>query len=212
MQYLKQSVAVKVVLGQFVDATDGVTPETGVTLGAADQAELLKHDAGATTDIAANTFAAITGAGGMYNLTLTGTDTDTLGMLTVVVADASVCRPVTHEFMVIPANVYDSLFGVDKLEVDAVQVAGSTSSATNLQKSLQGVISGTVQPSSTLTTVKTDLSAAVNDFFNDRIILFTSGVLQGQAATINDYSGSSKDVTVSALTAAPSNGDTFVIL
>lgn len=125
MHYLKQSTSVDVRLGPFVDATDGVTPETGVTLGAADQAEALKHDGAATVDISSNTWAAVTGCDGWYDLTLTTTDTNTLGQLTIVVQDSSVCLPVFKDFMVVPANTYDSLVGgTDYLQTDAVQVEG----------------------------------------------------------------------------------------
>ena len=64
MQLLKQSTGVDVRLGPFVDATDGVTPETGITLGAADQAEALKHNGAATVDISSDTWAAVTGCDG----------------------------------------------------------------------------------------------------------------------------------------------------
>lgn len=133
MQFLKQSTGVDVRLGPFVDATDGVTPETGVTLGAADQAEVLKHNGAATVDISAATFAAVTGCDGWYDLTLTTSHTDTLGLLEIVVQDSSVCLPVFARFMVVPANIYDSLIGgsdyllVDIQEINSVTVAGDGS-------------------------------------------------------------------------------------
>jgi hypothetical protein len=129
-QLLKQSTAVTVRLGCFVDATNGVTPETGITLGAADQAEILKHS-GATVDISGATWAAVTGASGWYDLSLTTSHTDTLGMMTVIVQDESVCLPVWKDFMVVPANVYESLINnveflsVTTLEND-VTIAGTT--------------------------------------------------------------------------------------
>jgi len=124
MQYLKQSTSVKVVIGPFLDKDDGLTPETGVALGTADRAELVKHDAASVTDISANTFAAIAAADGLYNLTLSAGDTATLGMLTAYVDDVSVCLAVRADYMVVPANVWDSLFSTDKLQVDVTQVEG----------------------------------------------------------------------------------------
>ncbi len=126
MILLKQSTAATLRVGPFMDATDAVTPETGITLGAADQAELLKHS-GATVDISGATWAAITGVAGYYDLSLTTSHTDTLGMLTVVVQDASVCIPAPAvRAMVIPAAVYDSLVGgTDTLPVDAIQWNGA---------------------------------------------------------------------------------------
>lgn len=125
MILLKQSTAATLRVGPFMDATNGVTPETGVTLGAADQAELLKAT-GATVDISAATFAAVTGVGGWYDLSLTTSHTDTLGMLTVVVQDESVCTPVFVRAMVIPAVVYDALVaGSDNLDVSVTQFGGT---------------------------------------------------------------------------------------
>jgi hypothetical protein len=108
MIFLKQSTAATLRVGPFMDAGNGVTPETGVTLGAADQAEILKAS-GATVDISGATWAAITGAGGWYDLSLTTSHTDTLGMITVIVQDESVCLPVFVRAMVIPAQVFESL-------------------------------------------------------------------------------------------------------
>ena len=126
MNLLKQSTAVTVRIGPFMDATDAVTPETGITLGAADQAELLKHS-GATVDISGATWAAITGCGGYYDLSLTTSHTDTLGMLTVVVQDTSVCLPApAFRAMVVPAAIYDSLVGgTDTLPADVTQWNGT---------------------------------------------------------------------------------------
>ena len=89
MHFLKQSTAVDVRIGPAVDATDGVTPETTLALGTADQAEALKHDGAATVDISARTFAAVTGADGWYDLTLSTADTGTLGQLDIVIQDSS---------------------------------------------------------------------------------------------------------------------------
>jgi len=107
---LRQSTQVVVRIGPFMDSVDAVTPETGITLGAADQAEALKAAGAATADISGNTWAAITGAGGWYDLTLTTTDTNTIGDLTIVVQDTSVCLPVFARFQVIEEVTYDALY------------------------------------------------------------------------------------------------------
>ena len=126
MQLLKQSTGVDVRIGPAVDATDAVTPETTLALGTADQAELLKHNGAATVDISARTFAAVTGCDGWYDLTLTTADTDTVGMVTIVVQDASLMLPIFKDFMVVPANAYDSLVGgTDTLQADVTQWLGT---------------------------------------------------------------------------------------
>lgn len=108
MIILKQSTAATLRMGPAMAIADGVTPVTTVDLTTADQAELLKHS-GATVDISAATWAAITGVGGWYDLSLTTSHTDTVGMLTVVVQDASLSTPIFARAMVVPATIYDAL-------------------------------------------------------------------------------------------------------
>lgn len=232
MRLLKQSTQVKVPVGPCVDATDGYTLETGISW-ATTEAYLIKHDSASVTDIGTNTWSAHLG-GGYYNVTLTISNMDTLGLLTLGAHDSAM-RPVRHEFMVVPANVYDALIGgSDFLQVDAVQANGNamsgllsgttrfnadtkamngdTTAAAQAAKAALGISSGTVQTGSTTTTIKTNLSESQNDHFNGRIIVFTSGAQAGVATEITDYNGASKDLTVTAIPAAPSAGDTFVIV
>lgn len=141
MRYLKANTSVKVVVGPFVDVTDGFTPETGITLGAADEAELVKHDAAAVTDISAATWAAITSMDGYYNLTLTTSHTDTEGMLVIAIQDDSVCLPVRQEFMVLSEAAYDSMFvakDTGYMDVNIKAVSEDTTAADNLEAILDG--------------------------------------------------------------------------
>lgn len=109
MLILRQSTAIDIRVGPFVDPTDGVTPVTGITLGAADQAEVLKADGAATTAMA-GTFAAITGADGWYDYTVATGDVDTVGEVVFVVQDASACLPVFVRAMVVEESVFDRLY------------------------------------------------------------------------------------------------------
>src|SRR5262245_21804101 len=104
-QILRQSNQVIVQVGPFVDVTDGFTPETGVTLSGADEAQLLKANTTTTTDISGATWAAITGCDGYYGLTLTTSLTDTVGTLEIMVNDDSVCLPVKKSFQVVEEAV-----------------------------------------------------------------------------------------------------------
>lgn len=125
MQELRQSTEIKVRVGSAVDATDGVTPETTLTLGAADQAELLKHNGAPTVDISGRTFAAVTSVSGWYDLTLTTTDTNTLGQLTAVIQDSSLMAPIFRNFMVVTQQHWDSKYSTDTLQVDVTQWLGT---------------------------------------------------------------------------------------
>jgi len=112
MLHLKQSTTITFNMGPFVDRTDGVTEETGLTL----DVELSKNGG---TFANRNSATAIThDANGWYKVELNTTDTDTLGRLIVKAHDAANALPVWVEVMVMPANVWDSLYGADKLDVN----------------------------------------------------------------------------------------------
>jgi hypothetical protein len=80
----------------------------------------------------------------------------------------------------------------------------------------EGVVSAesTVNDASaTTTSFVTALTSAVDDFYNDKILVFISGALEGQGRIISDYNGTTKAVTFDeATTSAPANGDGFIIL
>ena len=109
MLILRQSTSIDIRIGPFVDVTDGATPETGITLGAADQAEVLKEN-GAATVAMAGAFVAITDADGWYDYTVASGDVDTVGEIVFVVQDVSVCLPVYVRAFVVEEAVYDALY------------------------------------------------------------------------------------------------------
>lgn len=125
--WLKQSTAVDIALGPFVDATDGVTPMTALTISQADVR--LKKNAGAWAQVNDAT-SATHEENGWYEKELDATDTNTLGILIVAVNESG-ALPVWREFMVVPANVYDSLISaVDWLDVCAAKPEWSISGTT----------------------------------------------------------------------------------
>lgn len=103
---LKQSTAVTVVIGRFVDATDGITPETALTISQADVrlsknwgSWAQKNDASSCTHQES----------GFYSCPLNTTDTNTLGPLLLAVNESG-AAPVEIAFMVLPAAVYDAFY------------------------------------------------------------------------------------------------------
>lgn len=122
MRYLKQSTAFTFRIGPFLDEDDGKTAETGLTIAQADIQISKNGGAFAQTSDASPT--TTHDADGWYQCPLTVTDTNTLGPLSVQIHVAG-ALPVWEHFMVMPANVYDSMFGADKLEVDVTHVEGS---------------------------------------------------------------------------------------
>ena len=128
--WLKQSTSVTVKIGPFVDSTDGVTAETGLTISQAD-IRLTKNggNAAQSNDTGGGTH----DENGWYDITLDATDTNTLGRLQVFVNESG-ALPVWHEFMVVPSNVWDSFFGADRLQVDVREKGDSTLGLTTQEK------------------------------------------------------------------------------
>jgi hypothetical protein len=123
MQFLKQSTSAAVKLGPFVDQTDGFTAETGLAIS---QADIRLSKNGADFAQTSNASGATHDEAGYYDATLSSTDTNTLGRLIVAVHESG-ARPVRQEYMVLPANVYDSLIAdSDYLDTNTVQISGST--------------------------------------------------------------------------------------
>lgn len=125
MLILKQSTSIDIRMGPFVDVTDAVTPETGITLGAADQAEVLKAN-GAATVAMGGTFAAVTDADGWYDYTVATGDVDTVGEVVFVVQDLSVCLPVYTRAYVVEEAVYDAMYGASAAGPLQATTAGRT--------------------------------------------------------------------------------------
>lgn len=115
MNLLKQSTAVTVVIGPFLDASDGVTEETALGTPAVELSKAGGSFASASTGTTAHL------AEGWYDCDLDSTDTNTLGRLIIKSHNSATHLPVWHEFMVVPANVYDSLVaGTDDLDAQVV--------------------------------------------------------------------------------------------
>ena len=119
--WLKQSTAVTVKMGPFVDETDGKTQETALTISQADIRLTKNGGAYAQTNNAAG---ATHDEKGNYGIPLDATDTNTLGTLRVHIHESG-ALPVWQDFMIVPANVWDSMFGADLLQVDSTQLLGT---------------------------------------------------------------------------------------
>jgi len=119
--WLKQSTARTIHIGPFVDDTDGKTAETGLTISQAD-VRLSKNggDMAQKNDATSCTHDEL----GYYTCPLDTTDTNTLGHLKLMVHESG-ALPVFMDMMVVPANVWDSMFGSDKLDVNTVEIEGS---------------------------------------------------------------------------------------
>jgi len=109
-----------------------------------------------------------------------------------------------------------------RLPVDIEAISTSTAAADNLEASARTIIKGTVSHDATAATTtifySDDVTEATADHYNGRVIIFTpNGVdetLLGQATEITDYAlvAGEGQFTVTALTEAPADNCTFVII
>jgi len=123
MKILKKSTTTTVLLGPFVDETDGKTAETGLTIS---QSDVLLWKEGGTTMAQKNDATACTSrSNGYYTCPLSTTDTDTNGILHITVHKSG-ALPVKETFYVVHANVFDSLISYTSLGVLANVVGWNT--------------------------------------------------------------------------------------
>lgn len=133
--FLKQSTAVDIGLGPFLDDTDGKTAETALTITQPD-IRLKKNGGAWAQKNAAQTLSHE--EAGWYAVSLDSTDTNTLGVLIVAIHETG-ALPVWEKFQVVPANVYDSLVGgVEWLEVCASRPIWTISAGTLTVKEQDG--------------------------------------------------------------------------
>lgn len=122
-QWLKVSTAVTVMMGPFIDDTDGKTPE--IALDITEQEVLLSKNGGAFT-LKSDTTHGVHDAShnGWYTIPLNTTDTNTLGCLDIAINMAG-ALPVWKSYMVVTANTWDTFFGADKLTVDVEEIGAN---------------------------------------------------------------------------------------
>lgn len=137
MRFLRQNTATRVTVGPFLDVTNGYAAETGLT--ATNEALTFIVDTGGVPTLVIDTTATASGGdndmvhitndnAGYYDLELTAAQTNYLGRAILTIQYDTDHRPVTHEFTILPANVYDSLIlgsTTDYLQVDVTQLLGT---------------------------------------------------------------------------------------
>lgn len=144
MLYLRQSTASQsVLIGPFVDETDGNTAETGLTIDAAD-IRLSKNGA--------NIVGKNSGGGthdelGYYAITLDATDTDTVGRLQLMVHESG-ALPVYHEFQVLEEAAFDAIFASSAAPATAAGVTAVETDTQDIQSRLPAaLVSGRIDAS-----------------------------------------------------------------
>ena len=130
MQFLKQSTAATIKLGPFIDDGDGKSAETGLTIS---QADIRLSKNGGDFAQTNNSAGATHDEFGYYDIPLDTTDTGTLGRLRVAVSESG-ALPVWQDFLVVTANVYDTLCSTDTFDVNVATIA--TDAVTEIQSGL----------------------------------------------------------------------------
>lgn len=168
MRFLRTNTAVRLTVGPFLDKTDGVTPEVAITVTSCkltfmvDDANVptLVLDTAPTASGGANDMVHVTGDdSGFYDLELAAANVNYLGRAMLSLNDAATHCPVFHEFMILPAMIYDSLvLGTDRLDTNVTHMNDVAASAITTIKAVQGLATDGVVP--TVTTVTNQLTAA----------------------------------------------------
>lgn len=162
---LKYNTSASIMIGEFVDDTDGKSAEGGLSL--TPSVVFLSKNGGAyTAKNESSTAVSDPNLVGWYRCSLDATDTNTLGMLQLAVHVAG-ALPVWDSWMIVPANIYDSLVsGSDLLEVSGSSILTETIDSTyNFKQVLQvmaAVMAGKVSGGNTSTITFRDLGDGTN--------------------------------------------------
>ena len=218
MQVLKQSTTATILVGPVLDA-DGAA-YTAAVIG---DFNVTKNGSTAALASAAT---ATHSHNGMYLIALTTGNTDTLGRLDVSMNKATYGMT-NHRYEVLSANQFDALVTNGTVTpaaiADAVleesildhrsvnhSLAKFISQIRNANLTIEGTVSSAMTP--TTLTFSSNVSATTSAYAH-AVLLFVSGPLEGENSPIISYNSTNGVfVLEEPLTAAPSNGDEFVVI
>jgi hypothetical protein len=198
--YLKQSTASQTrQLGPFVDATDGFSAETGLTIANTDIR--LSSNGGAFGN--KNSGGGTHTEDGYYTATFDATDTGTVGHLLMNIT-VSGARPVRYDAWVLEEDIYEALFASGAAAFDSAdgmnltKIGGNATAGLLFKNYYQSVVfKANVSGTPTSTTV--DLTGSVNapatdDALNGMTLWCYGGTGVGQIAVITSYLGASTKI------------------
>jgi hypothetical protein len=164
---LKEDTAVVTVVGPLVDSAGAAV--TAPTIASID-ITAYKNDGTAVTITPAASGTSndmVHVDDGYFSLELTTTDTSTPGYLRLTFQISG--SLIFHEdYEILPANIYDSRFSTDKLEVDVVQNGGSNiTSASGVQEvKVQSIAANAIAAAATAADFIAEINAEVLDVLN----------------------------------------------
>lgn len=195
------------VKNQAFRVTFPITTSAGALVaGATGLDSEVSKDAGTFTDCT-NEATQIATSSGIYYLDLTASEMN---------ADTVAVIVKSTEGLTVPIILYPQEAG--DIKVNATQINGSSTAASNLGVSAATMKTGTIDTTAVATTTTSfesdDVTDAQADLYVGRLICFTSGTLTNLYCRITDYAvnGGRGAFTVTTLPTAPSNNDTFVIV
>ena len=152
MRILKANTAVRLVVGPLCDKTTGLA-KTGMTVTNMAMNMWHEHDDGSapTKSIDAVSFTASGGnndmvelAGGYYDIEITAAQLNiTAGRCGFLIYDDDVILPYFEEWLVVPANVFDSIMGTDKLDVNAAELGGTSQTGNDVGADVNDILADT---------------------------------------------------------------------
>ena len=167
-------------------------------------------------DLSADAFYAV---GKDYEVVIAAGTVDSVSVVGEVLAVFSIENRTTFPKADMPTNFAAMGISVGGVaQADVVALNGIAAAAVKLALSAGTMVAGTVDDTAhTPTTTEfevDDITEATADHYIGRVILFTSGALSEQATAIVDYAlvTGRGHFTVSAMTEAPANNDTFIIV
>ncbi len=170
--FLRQSTAVDVLIGPFVDSTNGNDEETGLTIEDSD----IRLSANGQTAAAKNDVTdAAHDADGFYNCELDATDTATVGTLAIYVHVAGALA-VRHDFQVVEEATYDFLFASGAAPIADINAEVDT-----------GITDAALATAANLETVDTNV---------DAILIDTASTIPSQITGLNDISAANVNTEV----------------
>ena len=154
MPFLRQSTTQTIRFGPFLDATDGVTEETGLTITQA--LRRISKDGGAFAQ-SNHTGNSVHDSDGWYSDDLNATDTNTVGELILNIQDPANHLPVFMRYWVLEEAIYDALFGASAAGFDGnqdVTVGGTAAGAIVAASFGAGAINAAAIASDAITNAK----------------------------------------------------------
>jgi hypothetical protein len=166
---LRQATSQAVRFGPFLDSTDAVTPETGLTIAQADM-QLSKDGAAFAQKNAAGN--ATHDTDGWYSTTLDTTDTGTVGEL-ILQVNVTGAGPVWVRWYVVEEAVYDALYAASAAGYNAVAPldAAGVRAAVGLASADLDTQLGNLATAAALATVDSNVDSILADTGTDGVAI-----------------------------------------